>query len=95
MGSIEGQCFHIEVDGQQVPALGGQTVAAALIASGRRVFRRAPSGAARGLFCGMGVCFECLVTVEGLGEVRACITHARPGMKIRLSLECRGACDGD
>jgi predicted molibdopterin-dependent oxidoreductase YjgC len=76
--------FNIEVDGQPVLAHPGQTIAAALMASGRRTFRHTPGGAPRGLFCGMGVCFECLVTVDGLAGRRACMTPVRPGMQIHL-----------
>jgi D-hydroxyproline dehydrogenase subunit alpha len=79
--------FFIEVDGRPVPAALGQTVAAALIAAGIAVFRRTASGAPRGLFCGMGVCFDCLVTIDGLADQRACMTQARPGMQVRLNLE--------
>lgn len=46
----------------------GQTVAAVLIKAGITVFRHMPSGAPRGIFCGMGVCFDCLVTVDGLAD---------------------------
>jgi predicted molibdopterin-dependent oxidoreductase YjgC len=77
--------FTIQVDGRPIPVQLGQTVAAALIAAGGRVFRRTPSGQPRGLFCGMGVCFECLVTIDGVGGQRACTTLARPGMQIRLA----------
>jgi predicted molibdopterin-dependent oxidoreductase YjgC len=80
----EQQAFAIEVNGQPVPARPGQTVAAALLAAGRRIFRHTPSGAPRGLFCGMGVCFDCLVTIDGLRDQRACMTPARPGMHVQL-----------
>ena len=75
--------FTIEVNGEAIAACDGQTVAAALIAAGKQVFRRMPSGAARGIFCGMGVCFDCLVTVDGLTEQRACITPVRQGMRVQ------------
>jgi predicted molibdopterin-dependent oxidoreductase YjgC len=78
------QMFVIEVDGQPVPARPGETVAAALLAAGRRIFRHTASGAPRGLFCGMGVCFDCLVTIDGLRDQRACMTLARPGMLVQL-----------
>ena len=74
--------FTIEVDGQAVPARPGQTIAAALIAVGRTAFSHTPSGAPRGIFCGMGVCFDCLVTVDGLADQRACVTPVRPGMRV-------------
>jgi predicted molibdopterin-dependent oxidoreductase YjgC len=77
--------FTVHVDGQPIPVQPGQTIAAALMAAGRRVFRHTSSGQPRGLFCGMGVCFECLVTIDGVGGQRACTTLARPGMHIRLA----------
>jgi predicted molibdopterin-dependent oxidoreductase YjgC len=78
--------FEIEVDGRRVPAESGQTLAAALISAGITTFRHTPGGAPRGVFCGMGVCFDCLVSVDGLADQRACITPARPGMRVRLGL---------
>lgn len=74
--------FTIEVDGQAVPAKAGQTVAAVMIGAGMMVFHHAPSGEPRGLFCGMGVCFDCLVTVNDLADQRACVTLAQPGMRV-------------
>jgi predicted molibdopterin-dependent oxidoreductase YjgC len=79
----EQQHFNILVDGQSIPAREGQTIAAAMLAAGQRIFRHTPQGAPRGLFCGMGVCFECLVTVNGQFGQRACLTPVRSGMKIR------------
>ena len=79
--------FNIEVNGQPIAARQGQTVAAALLAAGRRVFRQTESGEPRGLFCGMGVCFDCLVTINGLSEQRACIIPVQPGMQIQLNFE--------
>lgn len=81
--SNESRYFDIDVDGQLISVQHGQTIAAALAAAGRRVLRRTQSSASRGLFCGMGVCFECLVMVDGT-ERRACITPVRPGMRIHL-----------
>jgi predicted molibdopterin-dependent oxidoreductase YjgC len=75
--------FTIEVDGAFITACDGQTVAAALIAAGKQMFRHMPSGAPRGFFCGMGVCFDCLVTVDGLADQRACMTPVRQGMRIQ------------
>ncbi|RFU39262.1 (2Fe-2S)-binding protein [Actinomadura logoneensis] len=62
----------ITVDGVPVPGVAGQTVAGVLLADGRRAWRTGPSGAPRGVFCGIGVCFDCLVTVNGERDVRAC-----------------------
>ncbi len=78
--------FTISVDGQAVPAKAGQTVAAVLLAAGRRVWNCSASGAPRGVFCGMGVCYDCVVTIEGLADQRACITPAMPGMLVETRL---------
>lgn len=58
------------------------TIGSALLRAGYRVLRRSSSGRPRGLFCGMGVCHDCLVSVEGEPNVRACITPATPGLSI-------------
>ncbi len=69
------------VDGRAVAAAAGDTVAAALLAAGIGDFRRSPvSGAPRGPYCGMGACFECLVSIDGEGAVQACLTPVRDGM---------------
>ena len=81
------ESFSIDVDGISVPARPGQTIAAALLAAGVRAWRRTPSGAPRGLFCGMGVCFDCVVSVDSLPGQRACITPALRGMHVRLEIE--------
>lgn len=72
--------FVISVDGEPLPALPGQTIAAALMAAGHRSWRTTRgSGERRGLFCGIGACFDCLVTVNGVHAVRACLATARAG----------------
>lgn len=78
-----GSPISIEVDGEPVEAFEGESIAAALIASGRRILRYTPRSSPRGLFCGMGACFDCLVEVDGDPSVRSCITPVRSGMKIR------------
>lgn len=72
--------FEITVDGRRAPVVPGQTVGAALLAAGVRVTRRTRLGdRPRGLFCGIGVCFDCLVTVNGEPALRACLVEAQPG----------------
>lgn len=81
---VPAQTVSIDIDGQtrRVPA--DFTVAAALLEAGRAACRRsAVSGAPRGPFCMMGVCFECLVEVDGRPNVQACIERVRNGMKVR------------
>ena len=70
-------------DGRAIEALEGETIAAALAASGIVAVREARSGAPRGPFCGMGVCFDCLVTVDGRPSQRACLTKVAAGMDVR------------
>jgi len=73
----------VSVDGEAAEAYPGETVATLLLALGRRTFRHTDHlHAPRGLFCGMGVCFDCLVTVDGQPNVRACITPVHAGMAI-------------
>jgi aerobic-type carbon monoxide dehydrogenase small subunit (CoxS/CutS family) len=71
------------LDSQPVPAYPGETIAAALLACGIRTLRRTEKAdAPRGVFCGMGICFDCLVTVDGRPHLRACLTPAMPGMQV-------------
>lgn len=70
------------MDGVAIPAIEGESIAAAVIASGRLDFRRDKEGAARGYLCGMGTCFECEVVVDGV-PARACMTKARDGMRVQ------------
>jgi predicted molibdopterin-dependent oxidoreductase YjgC len=73
----------IVVDGTPVAARAGDSVAAALLASGVRAFRAtAISGAPRGPFCMMGACFDCVVTVDGQRNVQGCLTRVIDGMRV-------------
>jgi NADPH-dependent 2,4-dienoyl-CoA reductase/sulfur reductase-like enzyme len=80
--SERGRAITIFVDGQPVIAYEGETVAAVLLAETRRTFRRTPGrNEPRGLFCGIGVCYDCLVTVNGQANVRAGQTPGVEGMR--------------
>ena len=72
-----------------VPALEGETVAAALSAAGILAYRETPSGAPRGLHCGMGACWDCVVTVDDRIGQRACLTHVADGIRISGALPDR------
>ena len=61
----------------------GSTVAAAVLQSGVASFRRSVKGEARGPLCGMGICFECRVTINGVAHVRSCQTVCEDGMDVR------------
>ena len=76
---------RIRFDGAEIEALPGETIAAALAAADIVAVRQARSGAPRGPYCGMGVCFDCLVTVDGRPSQRACLTKVAPGMDVRTS----------
>jgi predicted molibdopterin-dependent oxidoreductase YjgC len=83
LGLIEArQPVTIQVDGEAVRAYAGETVATVLLALGLHTFRHTEHGAPRSLFCGMGICFDCLVTVDGVENVRACMTPVAEGMVI-------------
>jgi predicted molibdopterin-dependent oxidoreductase YjgC len=71
-------------DGHTLEAAEGETIAVALFAAGKTSLRTtARLEEPRGLFCNMGVCFECLVEVDGHANLRACQTVVRPGMDVR------------
>jgi hypothetical protein len=67
-------------DGTEITAAPGQSVGAALIAAGHRSWRTTRhAGAPRGVFCGIGICFDCLVIVNGTPNQRACLIEVRDG----------------
>jgi predicted molibdopterin-dependent oxidoreductase YjgC len=83
-GRLGGRGLSFQFDGEEIAAAEGQSIAAALLAAGRRVWRwTAERGEPRGLFCGMGVCYDCLVEVDGRPNQRACQTPVVAGMRVR------------
>ena len=66
-------------DGHVIEARAGEAIGAALMAAGILTLRRSPTGAPRGIYCAIGHCMECRVTVDGVGGVRACLTPVRGG----------------
>ena len=74
---------QITVDDRPVECRDGETIAAALMQAGIDAWRTTRRGGTRrGLFCGIGVCFDCLVAVNGERPVRACLATVRPGDRI-------------
>lgn len=70
-------------DGRPVPVDPGQSVAATLVAAGIRSWRTTrKNGRPRGLFCGIGICYDCLITIDGVPNQPACLTPAKPGMRL-------------
>jgi len=82
-----GRQVHLRVDGREVAAHEGETIAAALLAAGVCAFRHSPKKhAPRGLYCGIGLCYECLVTVDGRPAVRACQIAVADGMLVETGV---------
>lgn len=78
-----GATARVTVDGRELIALAGEPLAASLLAHGIVGMRTMPgSDAPRGLFCGVGRCSDCLMTVDGELNVRICVTPARDGMRV-------------
>ena len=74
----------IVIDGRPFEAARGDSVAAALLANGFIAFRTTePAATRRGPYCMMGVCFDCLVTVDDRANVQACMVSVEEGMRIR------------
>ena len=73
---------EITVNGKLVVAPKGASVAAAVAMSGETCFRRSVSGEPRAPLCGMGVCFECRVTIDGAAQSRSCQIECREGMQV-------------
>lgn len=87
-----GATLTLTVDGKAIRARIGDTVAAAMLAAGIDHCRTTPvSGAPRAPYCLMGVCFECLVTVDGVGSRQGCLVPVREGMKIETQFGKREA----
>lgn len=74
---------YIEVDGREIEAIGGEPILAALLANGIRVCRYTKRrNEPRGLFCAIGRCTDCVMTVDGVPNVRTCVTLIEEGMSI-------------
>ena len=73
----------LTVDGVSVTMPAGSLVAAAILKSGKHALRRSATGEARGPLCGMGICFECRVTIDGEPHCRSCQITVENGMDVR------------
>ncbi len=82
----------IKVDGKAIRARAGDTVASALLAAGIDHCRTTPvTGAPRAPYCLMGVCFDCLVTIDGVGNRQGCLVPVHEGMEIATQVGKREA----
>ena len=77
--------MKILVNNHELDALEGETLAVTLWANGLIAFGH-NTGAefARGIYCGIGHCYECRVTVDGIEDVRSCLTPVREGMQVTV-----------
>ena len=76
------EMIAVKVNGVAGSVPAGVTVAAAILRLGEAAFRRSVRGEPRGPLCGMGICFECRVTVDGAAHARSCQILCRAGMEI-------------
>ncbi|MFS0823832.1 (2Fe-2S)-binding protein [Bacillus sp. 1P02SD] len=69
---------------QMIEAFEGETVAAALLANGIRTIRsHEETGTPRGIYCNIGHCFECRITIDGVSGIRSCLTLVKNGIKVK------------
>ena len=73
----------LTVNGQLVTAPAGAMVSTAVALAGVSAFRKSVGGAPRAPLCGMGICFECRVTINGREHCRSCQVVCEPGMEVR------------
>jgi aerobic-type carbon monoxide dehydrogenase small subunit (CoxS/CutS family) len=85
MADGEAATVELFVDGEPRRAAAGITLAAALLNAGVWTFRHAVRGGARAPLCGMGICYECRVTVDGVPHRRACLIPVVDGMAVRTT----------
>ena len=78
-GVERGQQFEITVDGEKIIAYEGETIGAVLMAAGQRTLRYTNKKEhPRGLYCGIGLCQECRMVINGIANTQACQTLATP-----------------
>lgn len=73
----------LSVNGVSVEMPAGSMVSAAILKTGIYTFRRSATGEPRGPLCGMGICFECRVVIDGEPHCRSCQTVCKDGMDVR------------
>ena len=79
---MKGRRIDIIVNGKAMSVVSGSTVAAALLNEGVNRFRESVVGEPRGPVCGMGICYECRVTINDVPQQRACLSVVEPGMRV-------------
>lgn len=79
------EAVELRVNGEAVRVPAGTIVAAAVILAGQTRFRESVTGEARAPLCGMGICMECRVTINGEPHARSCQIPCTPGMEVRTT----------
>ena len=78
-----GEKVHFSFDGREMEGFAGEPIAMALHANGVRIYRVTPEKKrSRGFFCAIGKCSSCFMTVDGVPNVRTCVTPLKSGMKV-------------
>lgn len=77
------EMVELTVNGKRIVAPAGSMVSAAVYLAGADFFRRSVTGEVRGPLCGMGICFECRVSIDGRTHLRSCQIPCAPGMEVR------------
>lgn len=75
----------LRIDGTEHETPAGTTVAAAMLNAGITAFRASVTGEPRSPLCGMGICFECRVRIDGVDGVRSCLEPVREGMEVETN----------
>lgn len=81
-GIRRGAEIEVTLNGKKIKAFEGETVATMMMAENMVAMRTTTEGQPRGIYCGMGVCFDCLVVVDDVTNTRACMTWLKSGMSI-------------
>ena len=74
--------IDLTIDGRPVRVAPGTSVAVAVMLARAAGFRRSATGTLRGPLCGMGICYECRLTIDGRPQRTSCQTPCRPGMEV-------------
>jgi aerobic-type carbon monoxide dehydrogenase small subunit (CoxS/CutS family) len=80
-----GEAIRVTVNGREVAAPAGSMVSAAVAIAGEWAFRHSVGGAPRGPLCGMGICFECRVTIDGRPHQKSCQIPCAAGMRVETT----------
>lgn len=80
--TTRGKKVLIVINGREVSAYEGESVASVMMVEGNVAMRTTLEGQPRGVFCGMGVCFDCLIVVDDIPNTRACMTWVKEGMRV-------------